>query len=173
MIDKPLAILRKININGAIVYALTLAWIFTIVYGLTDKARLIAIMNSLLFGAMLTLFINYAKYIAYAISSPEAWTRARQFGLSSGILWGSVVVLVAASIQRHSTASYPINATVTMDIISRYLGIIAATMQVFAPDFGKNLLYGSSRKTFIISCAAGVLSAMLLAYLQADNFLDW
>lgn len=173
MTDKHRKILSRINLNGALIYAVSLAWLFMLIYHLSDKSRLMSVMNALLAGSIVTVAISFSRYIYYAISSADPWSRARQFGISTGVVWASIVCLLLASIQRHGTSTYNPNATYFTDILSRYLAIIAATMQVFAPDFGKNLFYGTERKLFIIGSLAGAVVAIILIVLQADNFMDW
>lgn len=173
MNDKFVKTRRKLNINGAVVYAAFLAWLFSIIYHVTDKARLIVVMNAFVFGAIVSLVITYAQYIHYAISSEDSWNRARQFGISTAILWASVLIVVAASVIRHSGSSYDIGSTNFLDYLFRYLVIIAATMQVFAPDYGERLFYSKERKSLIWGSVIGVVVAIFLIVMQAENFLDW
>lgn len=173
MNDKFVKVRRKLNINGAVVYAAFLAWLFSIIYHVTDKARLIVVMNAFVFGAIISLVITYAQYIYYAIASDDQWNRARQFGISTAILWASVLVVVAASVIRHSGSAYDISSTNFLDYLFRYLVIIAATMQVFAPDYGERLFYSKERQSLILGSVAGICVAIFLIVMQAENFLDW
>ena len=123
----------RLNVNGFLVYASCLAWLFFIVYHIFDKTRLIVVMNAFVFGAIVSLAYIYYDYVKHIIKDDSEWNRARQFTLSTAIGWSAIAVVILASVIRHSGSEYNISSTNFLDYLFRYLVIISATMQVFAP----------------------------------------
>jgi hypothetical protein len=163
----------RLRINGALIYALSLLWIFGIVYQTGDKARVVYVMNAFLFGGMVSLFIMYSRYICYVLSEPSEWNRARQFIASTGVLWAAMFAMTAASIWRNSTTSYNIVNTNFLDILTKYLAIIASQMQIFAPTHGEKMTFGDERKTMIYASIVGAVVALAAMVMQTEDLLTW
>ena len=163
----------RLNVNGAIVYAACLAWLFFGIYQIFDKTRLIVVMNAFVFGTIISLVYIYYDYVKHIIKDDAAWDRARQFTISTCVCWLGIAVVILASVLRHSGSEYNISSTNFLDYLFRYLVIISATMQVFAPGYGNGLFYGTDRKTLIWGSVWGLGISLFLVAMQAENFLDW
>jgi len=164
---------KRLNINGALIYCGSLAWVFWIVYQTGDKERLIYVMNAFLFGNIVSLMVIYYKYLWYVLVSPDNWNRARQFALSSCVVWVGVFTMVAGSIYRHSTPGYSVTSTNILDLIARYFCIIAATMQIFSPSYGQPLFATIERRLLIWGSVIGLTVAIVVTVMQSKNLLDW
>lgn len=164
---------RGWNVNGAVIYALCLAWVFTLVYATGDKGRLVYVMNAFLFGSMVALGIMYYRYLWFVITNPDAWNRARQFIMSTGVVWAGITAVVMGSIWRNSTVEYNVANTNFIDILARYLFIIAATMQVFAPHHGEKMTIKDERQSLIIASVTGLAVAMVAMFMQSRDVMSW
>jgi hypothetical protein len=162
----------KLRINGALVYAAFLAYLFSLVYQFGGLQRLIIVMNAFCFGVFVSLTVLYIKYLYYLIKHDSTWNHYKHFAVATSLAWCAIFAMIAASVQRHSGTNYNISSTLFLDIAGRYLAIIGGTMQIFAPGQGTDSFYGVDRRTLIISSAIGLGVAFFIIAMQSLNLLD-
>ena len=129
---------------------------------------LIILLNGLFAGAMTAVVVAYGPLIAYAIVGKHPYDRVWQMTLGFAILWAAVCVGVANSVWLRAMTDYtPPPSDLTP--IARYLAIVAACVQVTAPDFGLGIFHGRDRKVLWSAVSLGLLVAVGVIVLQQAN----
>jgi hypothetical protein len=144
--------------------ALVCAAFYAILRMVVSPNELIILLNGLFFGAVTAVAIAYGKLVLFAILGRSPYDKVWQMTLGFFILWLAVFVAVANSVFIRTIGEpAPIN---DLTSIARYLSIIAACVQVTAPDFGLGIFHGRDRKVLWASVTVGLLVAVLVILLQ-------
>lgn len=132
-----------------------------------DKA--IIVLNSLFAGSIFGIVFAYWRLIFATILGAPPFDRARQYALSVFIMWIAICMFVATSIFSRSTGHDPTPYTLTA--AGRYLLIVAAWLQVTAPDFGMGFFAGKDRKILWTAVAIATIVAITLIIAQDNSLL--
>jgi len=128
-----------------------LAWIKSTIF--------LIILNSLMFGTFMSVAITYGYFFGYTIFVKSEWSREKQFIISTGLLW-MFIMLTGIYSYTHRTVTPDVEIPADwMLLLTRYIAIVAAVMQVFAPDMGESLYYGVHRKVMLAGIVVGGLVA--------------
>lgn len=152
---------NKILYIGASLVALffVLKWTFS-------PADLIILLNSLFVGSMVSIAVAYHELVWQAIRGDGIYDRIRQMTLGFALCWLAIILGVITSIYV-KIADIP-NPPYTTVAMARYVAIIAAMLQVTAPDFGLGLFHGRDRKVMTASIGFGLITAFVLIMAQSD-----
>lgn len=142
--------------------------IFLLAYNYVAQSYFLLILNSLYLGSIVSTVIIYSYFFIHTLTSFEAYTRERQFTISVGLQHLGYILIVAYS----ATYRRPEGSTEVpvdwMILLSRYVTIVATTLQVFSPDMGQSLFYGINRKVLLIGMAIGFCIAVLVMLIQVN-----
>lgn len=131
---------------------------------LLNPDQLIVILNGLFTGSIAAVLVAYGPLIWYAICGKQPYDRVWQMTLGFAILWAAVCVGVSNSIFIRTTGdALPAN---DLTPIARYMAIIAACVQVTAPDFGLGIFHGRDRKVLWSAITMGLLVAAIIIIVQ-------
>lgn len=144
-------------LNKIVGIAVGLVALFVVLLYSTPLDNLIVALNGVFAGTMAAILVAYFTLLRKAILGVHPYDRVRQMTLGFFLCWLAYCVVVLASIYTRASG-LDANSTV-MTAGSRYLAIIAAVLQVTAPDFGLGLFHGRDRKIL----TAGVLSGLAVA----------
>ncbi len=156
----------KLTTNKVIAWAVLVIAIYTILRIVVPPTALLVSLNGVFIGLMLALVIAYYDLIKNSIFAYGHFDRADQFALGLAILWIATALSALSSIYLRSGDNYIPTSTIGYTIAYRYLAIIAAIVQITAPDFGKSIFYGRDRRLMIIAGSTGVLVSIVLIWLQ-------
>jgi hypothetical protein len=131
---------------------------------------LIIVLNSLYAGSLFGIIVAYWRLIIATVAGSPPFDRARQYALGVFILWAAYSGTVLISIYVH--ASGIATPTYLMIIASRYAAILAAWLQVTAPDFGEGFFAGRDRKVLWIAVALSIAASMVLIIAQDRTVLS-
>lgn len=156
--------LANLAINRVFISSLGLAAIFFGLVATMDPVNLIVGLNGLFVGAIVAVLVAYHRLIIGAALGIGEYNRVRQMTLGFAVLWAVVCVGVYNSIYLRSSG-YEIPAN-SLTAAARYLAIIAAVLQVTAPDFGLGLFHGRDRRVLWTGGALGFIAACVTIGLQ-------
>lgn len=137
---------------------------FVILRAFIAPAPLIMVLNGLLVGSLVAVLMAFWPLLRDTIKGLDPFTRAEQMTLSFILKWVVIALGVSTSIYSR-TADLPVISFTTV-ALARYLAIIAAIMQVTAPDFGLGLLETRDRKRMAASLIVGFFCAVAVILLQ-------
>ena len=152
---------RNFRMQAAI---LGLVTAFFLMWGATEPALLMVVLNGLFAGAIVTIGTSYYHLIVSAIRGDGEYDRVRLMTLGIFMLWLSVVMTVSVSIYARSTELY--TATYMAAAGARYTAIIAAIMQMRSLDYGYALWQGRDRVLIWAGTIAGAIVAAGAIILQ-------
>ena len=134
-------------------------WALYAVFRFTISARdLMLILNGVCVGALVSIGVAYGPLVWRAIAGDEPLDNARVMAIGFAALWFAIGTSIANSLTvLHVTE---------IGLLVRYQIIMAAGLQVFAPDLGFGWLYGRDRRTFIGASIVGLLTALGILYMQ-------
>ncbi len=164
-------------------YVLTLLFIFTAAFFLGlhyfDSRVFLLLLNAFYIGQMVAIASSFGPYFIYIIFSYDPYTRARQYALTTGLQHLSYLLVVTYSITARRYGGYGAVAVDWQLLLSRYVILIAGFLQLMAPDLGRPLLYGMSRKALWAGSIVGMVTAGGVLWLQfwpshiaIQNFFD-
>ncbi|MGO8269287.1 hypothetical protein ACC862_24300 [Rhizobium ruizarguesonis] len=156
--------LANLAINRVITGALALSALFFGLVSAVDPVTLIVFLNSLFVGAMVAIIVAFHRLIIGAAFGFVEYDRVRQMTLGFAVVWAVVALSAANSIYLRS-AGYDIPAN-AITAAGRYLAIVAAVLQVTAPDFGYGLFFGRDRRVLWAGFGLGSMAAVLAVWLQ-------
>jgi hypothetical protein len=150
--------------------AFACAGLYAILRGILSTEELIILLNGLFAGAITGVAVAYGPLIWYAVLGRQPYDRVWQMTLGFAILWLAVCVGVANSVFFRATgADIPYSE---LTPIARYLAIVAACVQVTAPDFGLGIFHGRDRKVLWTATALGLLVAVVVIAMQQWGSAD-
>lgn len=156
--------MKSLTPSNVLVAGLGLASLFLFLIYAIPADHLIILLNSVFVGSMVSVAVAYHELIWQALAGDGIYDRIRQMTLGFALCWLVIVIGAATSIYIR-LADLPA-ATYTSVAAMRYISIIAALLQVTAPDFGLGLFHGRDRKVLISSLGLGLLTAAVLSVLQ-------
>ena len=137
---------------------------FIVLHSLFAPGDLIILLNGLLVGSMSAIAVAYHELIWYAIKGEGVYNRVRQMTLGFALMWIVFGIGLGTSIYIR-VADLPATAYTSV-AFARYLAIVAAILQVTAPDFGLGLFHGRDRKVLTASIGIGLVVAVVTILLQ-------
>jgi len=153
------------RVLGWIILSIAAFWAAT---AMVPIDRLIIALNGLLVGTAVAIAVSYGLIFLDAIFS-RPYDRVRQMTLGVLVVWIAIGLAVGGSIYT-KMADIP-NQNTVMVAASRLAAIIAAILQVTAPDFGRGFLHGRDRKVLAGGMVVGLAVALFVIYGQATMIL--
>ena len=154
--------------NYIFTFIAVLTAIFLLGYNYVSSSYFLLMLNSLYLGSIVSTIFIYSYFFIHTIVSFEAYTRERQFTISVGLQHLGYILIVAYS----ATYRRPEGSTEVpvdwMILLSRYVTIVATTLQVFSPDMGQSLFYGINRKVLLAGMAIGICIAVFVMLIQVN-----
>lgn len=130
---------------------------------------LISILNGVFAGTMVALAVAYWKLLWNAVLGIHPYDRVRQMTLGFAVCWMAYGIGVLVSVYLKASG-FDTRAS-TMVAFSRYVAVIAAVLQVTAPDFGLGLFHGRDRKTLWTGIVLGLIVASFITLMQGQELL--
>lgn len=148
--------------------AATLVFFVTII-AVFPIQPVVMVLNGVFAGCAVAIIVTYWKLVWNAILGIHPYDRVRQMTLGFAICWTAYGIGVLTAIYLQSTG-LDIRATYAVTF-SRLLAIIAAVLQVTAPDFGLGLFHGRERKTLWTAVILGAIAAIIAVTMQGTESL--
>lgn len=136
--------------------------IMRLALGLND---FIIVLNGLFVGSVITVALTYSNILVASVFGDGPYDRVRQMALGIAIAWVAIVIGVISSVIGRANGQYITLTEYTP--ISRYLAVVAAIVQVTAPDLGEGIFFGRDRRLLYIGVAAGLAVAIAVILLQS------
>jgi hypothetical protein len=160
--------LANLALNRVFISVCVLAAVFFGLLAYVPPVPLIVGLNGLFVGCMVAVMVAYHRLIAGAWFGIGEYNRVRQMTLGFAVLWVAIFVGAANSIYlRSAGVDVP---TTPLTAATRYLAVIAAVLQVTAPDFGLGLFHGRDRRVLWAAGLSGLVSAVATIFLQWQAF---
>jgi hypothetical protein len=150
-----------------LLWVTALAALFSILLVAVDLNSLIILLNGVFAGAMAAIVVSFGALLLSAVRGDAPYDRVRQFAVSVFLQWAIINGGVWLSIFYRSV-DIPVNLTSFTPFL-RYLAIIAAAMQVTAPDFGLGIFHGRDRRVLWTGLLVGSAVALAVIFLQTDS----
>lgn len=159
----------NLALNRVVTISFLLAVIYSGLVTLVPAATLIIVLNGVFVGCMVAITVAYHRLIWFALLGVGDYNRVRQMTLGFAIAWAAIGVGAINSIYLRSIgADIPATA---LTAATRYLAIIAAVLQVTAPDFGLGLFHGRDRRVLWSGALLGSVAAIFTIVLQDGSLL--
>ncbi|CAN7303657.1 hypothetical protein LJR231_001556 [Phyllobacterium sp. LjRoot231] len=160
---------RNLALNRVIQIGVLLALLFAVLVRFVDVENLIVVLNSVFMGSMAAIMVAYWRLLLNAALGIFPFNRVRQMTLGFFLCWVAYNVDVLTSIYFRSRG-FDMNSSM-LTAAGRYVAIIAAVLQVTAPDFGLGLFHGRERQTLWTGGMLGLLIAILAIIAQDSSVL--
>lgn len=154
--------------NYIFTFIAVLTAIFFVGFRYIPDSYFLLILNSLYLGSITSTVIIYGYYFYHTMFSRDTYTRERQFTISVGLQHLAYILIVAYSAtyrRPEGSTEIPVD---WMILLSRYVVIVATTLQVFSPDMGQSLFYGLNRKVLLGGMAVGLVIAVIVMLIQVN-----
>lgn len=156
--------------NTFLHYALLAACVFFAAAALVPTNVLIIALNGIFIGTMFAISIAYGELMWDAIwGNKRKYDDVRQMVAAIFIGWAAYGISVASSV--YLKAIDASGQALILTAAGRYLAVIAAVMQITAPNLGEPFFYGRDRKLLWAGVAVGLIVAVVLMLVQATNAL--
>ena len=156
-------------LNRVIMATILAIALFVALSATTPLSEMIILFNGIFAGTMAAVTVAYWRLLLNAVIGIRPYDRVRQMTLGFALCWLAYVLGAAASIYFRSSGidvnSSPLTAA------SRYVAIIAAVLQVTAPDFGLGLFHGRDRKVLVTGVTVGMIVAVFVVFAQNNQVL--
>ena len=161
----------KISIMNRVVIASAVAAVafFALYYSLPTE-HMVILMNGLFAGSIAGIIVAYWRLLLNAVMGVKPYDRVQQMTLGFAGAWLALCLLIWSSVWLVSTGSAA--NTTFFGLAGRFTAIIAAVLQVTAPDFGLGLFHGRDRKVLTASLSVGFLVALAVILLQSNEALS-
>lgn len=156
-------------LNNVIIHSFMAFTLFALLAFLLPLKTLIVLLNGVFVGAAVSVLVAYRKLFWNSILGVLPYDRVRQMALGFALCWTAYVISVLASIYVRSTGGDP--ASLMIVAAGRYIAIIAAVLQITAPDFGLGLFHGRDRKMLFLSLGLGLFTAVVAIVVQVSEVL--
>lgn len=157
--------LKALARNKVIVGLVLAAAFYVVIHTIFNLDNLIILLNGLFAGAIVAVGVTYSNIVWNSIFENGQYDRVRQMALGIALAWFGIVLAVLASI--YSRANGDIAHYSELTAISRYAVIVAAIVQVTAPDLGDGIFFGRDRRLLYIGVVAGLVIALAVMMLQS------
>ncbi len=138
---------------------------------ITPLNTLIVVLNGVMIGSGIAIVIAFGGTLVYSIQGLTPYNRVRQMTIGFFLCWLALYLGVFSSVYLRASGveipSSPLTAT------SRYIAVIAAWLQLTAPDFGLGIFHGRDRKILYGSAVVGVIASVFLVYAQSAEILNF
>jgi hypothetical protein len=132
-------------------------------------SELTILLNGIFAGTMAAITVAYWRLLWNAVLGIRPYDRVRQMTLGFALCWAAYILGVLISIYFRS-AGIDVNSSL-LTAASRYVAIIAAMLQVTAPDFGLGLFHGRDRKVLATGVTVGLIVAIIVVFGQNQEVL--
>lgn len=156
-------------VNRVIASLLAAALLFILLLATLRLPQFIVILNGVFAGTMAAIVIAYWRLLWNAVLGIRPYDRVRQMTLGFALCWAAYVLSVMVSVYLRTTGA-DVNSSI-LTAASRYVAILAAALQVTAPDFGLGLFHGRDRKVLSVSAGVGLVVAVVIMVAQAETVL--
>ena len=156
-------------VNRVIAAIVAASILFTLLVVFIPTSRLIVILNGIFAGTVCAVFVSFWRLLWNAVLGIRPYDRVRQMTLGFALCWMAYVLGAMVSIYLRS-AGAEVNTSV-LTAASRYVAIIAAMLQVTAPDFGLGLFHGRDRKVLFTSVSVGAIVTIVIMFAQTKTVL--
>jgi hypothetical protein len=160
---------RNIALNRVIQVGVLLVALFGCLVLFVHLDNLIVILNGVFMGSMAAIIVAYWRLLLNAALGIFPFNRVRQMTLGFFLCWVAYNVGVLTSIYFRSRG-VEVNSSI-LTAGGRYVAVIAAVLQVTAPDFGLGLFHGRERQTLWTGGMLGLLIAILAIAAQDSSVL--
>ena len=155
---------NRVIISAAGLVALFLAMAYAI-----PVDFLIVLLNAVFIGSMAAISIAYWPLVKNAVLGVRPYDRVRQMTIGFALCWVAYIMSVSVSVYFRSA-----DITVQSSLFTaagRYVAVVAAVMQVTAPDFGLGLFHGRDRKVLYTGIGVGLFIALAIIVMQETSAL--
>lgn len=133
--------------------------------------RLIILLNGAFAGTFAAILISYGRLLYNAALGRKPYDRVQQMTIGFFLCWFAYVLTVLVSIYYRASGE-DVSASFIV-AFSRYIAILAAILQVTAPDFGLGMLHGRDRKILVIGVLAGLaVAGFMIATQEAQSLAE-
>lgn len=164
--------LKDLISSKVIYWTLGLASAFAVAQIVLGLALLIVALNALFFGSVVAIGATFAVSIWVTVTGRTGYDRAGQMTLGMAMCWLAAVLIVGSSAWVRivdNPTSPTAQSTYEIVAISRYVLIIAAILQVTAPDVGRELFADRNRLALGAGALLGIVVAVALTVLQGGS----
>lgn len=157
-------------VNRVIAATIGLSLLFFVLASAIEPEALIVLLNGIFVGSMAAIFVAYWAILRNALLEITPYNRVRQMTLGFFLAWLAYGLIVAVSVNNNYQ-----NADVSYSYAtaaSRYIAIVAAWLQVTAPDFGLGIFHGRDRKVLYTGVLVGAVVAAAVVWVQ-DDLSTW
>lgn len=156
-------------LNRVILSIVAAAALFAALSTVMPLSEMITLFNGIFAGTVAAITVAYWRLLLNAVLGIRPYDRVRQMTLGFALCWLACILGVAISIYFRS-AGVDVNSSL-LTAASRYVAIIAAILQVTAPDFGRGLFHGRDRKVLATGVAVGMIVAVFMIFAQNSQVL--
>ncbi len=158
-------------LNRTVAGVILAAVVFGLLGWLVPADKLILVLNGLFAGTAAAILVAFGKLLANAVMGVRPYDRVRQMTLGFFLCWVAYTIGVVVSIYFRSADIFVNSSYGTA--AGRYIAIIAAVLQVTAPDFGLGIFHGRERKVLATGFVVGGLVAIGTILSQYYNVLTY
>lgn len=155
--------------NRVVVAAVFFVGLFAALVAAFPLSDLNTVLNGFFAGSMAAIVVAYWRILVNSIAEITPYNRVRQMTLGFFLAWIAISLQVVVSVYLTSSA-ITLNTTV-LTIASKYIAVIAAWLQVTAPDFGLGIFHGRDRKVFYLAAIVGGYVAIAVVAAQTFQVL--
>jgi hypothetical protein len=137
-------------------------FLIRIIFGLDNS---VILLNGLFVGSVIAVGVTYSNILLNTVVGEGPYDRVRQMALGIALAWLAIIVGVTGSVVSKSNGSYVMLNEYTP--LSRYLAIVAAVVQVSAPDLGSGIFFGRDRRLLYVGVLTGAIVAIVIILLQS------
>lgn len=132
--------------------------------------KTIVMLNGIYAGSVIGIIFAYWRLIAATVIGDPPFDRARQYALGTFFLWSAYTATVFISIIVRASGGDPAPYMIVAG--SRWIAIIAAWLQVTAPDFGDGFFGSADRKVLWIAVLISATLSVLMIVFQESALLS-
>lgn len=156
-------------LNRVIMATILAVAVFALLAFLAPVSELVVVLNGVFAGTMAAVTVAYWRLMWNAVLGIRPYDRVRQMTLGFALCWLAYILGVSISIYFRS-AGVDVNSSL-LTAASRYVAILAAILQVTAPDFGLGLFHGRDRKVLATGVTVGLIVAIIVVFGQNQEVL--
>lgn len=131
---------------------------------------LITVLNGVFIGSICGIVFAFWRLLKSTVIGAPPFDRARQYALSVFIMWIAIFLTALISIISRASGNDPVPYALVA--ASRYFVIIAAILQITAPDFGSSFFAGKDRKFLWTAVIIGLVVSSVLIFAQEQSVLE-
>ena len=163
---------QNLALNKFYGYGVGIALSFAFLIYAFNLAALIIVLNGVLTGCGVAVAVAFWRLFWRAIRGVEPYSDTKQMALSIALMWIVIGLSVASSFQLRLGLTEDIPAPLVTTVLSRFLAIVAAVVQVATLDFGQGVFYGPDRKLMWLAGSIGFVVALAAILAQTYQVLS-